>query len=77
MMQAAFGLAFCIGAVMCSVVGATTIATGLLSSAVIIAVHRIAAKVTSGIYVHTTAVEARAWLDANMSAVNSYNHLLI
>ncbi|KAL3162098.1 hypothetical protein ABBQ38_009164 [Trebouxia sp. C0009 RCD-2024] len=29
MAQAGFGLAFCIGAVMCSVVGATTIATGL------------------------------------------------
>lgn len=27
-LQAGFGLAFCIGAVMCSVVGATTIATG-------------------------------------------------
>ena len=31
-LQAGFGLAFCIGAVMCSVVGATTIATGLDST---------------------------------------------
>ena len=30
MAQAGFGLAFCIGAVMCSVLGATTIATGAL-----------------------------------------------
>ena len=29
MTQAGFGLAFCIGAVMCSVMGATTMATGL------------------------------------------------
>ena len=30
MAQAGFGLAFCIGAVMCSVLGATTMATGKL-----------------------------------------------
>lgn len=30
MAQAGFGLAFCIGAVMCSVLGATTMATGEL-----------------------------------------------
>ena len=50
---------------MCSVVGATTIATGLLSFSVIIFVH---CKAMSGIDVHITAVEARAWLDANISA---------
>lgn len=37
-LQAAFGLAFCIGAVMCSVVGATSIATGLVLAELIIAV---------------------------------------
>ena len=41
-LQAAFGLAFCIGAVMCSVVGATTIATGPAPASFIIAVPQTA-----------------------------------